>query len=70
MPLEADEMVKALTALADVGDEARALRDEIKASREDGEVTPEERRRRRKATKALLRKVLPIGVELAADVLD
>jgi len=70
MALTQQEILSTLAKLSSLGDEARALAEEIKTSREDGEVTPEERKRRQKAAKALARKASPIALQFALDVLD
>jgi hypothetical protein len=70
MALDQAEIIATLSRIATVGEEARALAEAIKSSREDGEVTDAERKTRRKATKALARKLIPIAGQLALDVMD
>ena len=70
MALDQTEILTTLKNIAQLGDEARTLLDTIRASREDGEVTPEERKSHRKAAKPLARKLVPIAAQFAIDVMD
>lgn len=70
MALTQSEILSTLSKLSTLGDEARALAEEIREGRADGEVTEAERKRRRKLTKALARQAAPIGLQFALDVLD
>ena len=70
MPLNRNEILKALSAFAELGDEARDLYNEIKISREDGAVTPDEKRLRNRAVKSLARQAGPIVLQLALDAMD
>ena len=70
MSLNQAEILTALAAFSELGDEARDLYNEIKAGREDGEVTEDEKRLRRRAVKKLARGAGPIVLQLALDVMD
>ena len=70
MALNQAEILTALAAFAELGDEARDLFNEIKAGRADGEVTPDEKRLRARAVKRLARAAGPIVLQLALDALD
>lgn len=70
MALDQLEAIRALQAFAELGDAAKDLRDEIKASRLDGQISPAEKRRVQAAVRKLARDAGPILLQLALDTLD
>ena len=70
MSLNESEVLNALRSFAALGESAKALHDEIKASREDGELSDAERKRLRKAFRKLAKEAGPVFLQLAIDSLD
>ena len=70
MALTVDEVLIHMDSLADIGERAKALRQEVHKAREDSAWTKQERRRVAKAALELSREIIPIAVAIGLDALD
>lgn len=70
MALDAAEIAQHLPKLIGLRDELNDLLDVVNKAREDGDITPKDRRDIRRSAGVLLRVSTPILAALAIDIVD
>tara|TARA_R110002020_G_scaffold225717_8_gene435847 strand:+ start:2398 stop:2610 length:213 start_codon:yes stop_codon:yes gene_type:complete len=70
MALTLDEILTHTGKLADIGDRAKVLREEVQKAKDDDLWTKAERRRVARAALELSRELVPLAVAIGLDALD
>ena len=70
MALTLDEILIHTDKLADIGERAKALREEVQKAKDDDLWTKAERRRVARAALELSRELVPLAVAIGLDALD